>query len=579
MKSPWLFSVDQITYTHPSAEEGRPPALRDISFQVRQGEYIAIVGANGSGKTTLARQLNALLLPQQGLVYVDGKDTLAHENHLFIHQNVGMVFQHPHEQMVATTIEEDVAFGLENLGLPTVDIRERVKIALQQVNMWEQRTRSPRHLSEGQMQRVALAGVIAMQPRCIIFDEATAMLDPRGREDILTLMRSLHRQGITIITITHFMEEAAHADRILALSQGELHFDGMPQALFTDKQLRESLSLTPPAPLSLAESLEPWLPSLASPLTLAQFSAQVTPLVSPVSLLPLATSAIPSVSKSLVQGQGLSYTYLAGTPLAQPALNAVNLTIDARSIHGLIGPTGSGKSTLMQHLNGLYLPQSGELSVGPFSVNEQVDVKALRRYAGYVFQNPNYQLFEQYAGDEIAYALRLLKVPREELRQRVKDVMQFVGLDFELFKDRLTFTLSGGERRKVALASTLVIDPTLLLLDEPTAGLDPAARSDILIRLRSLHTQGKTLLVSSHHLDDLAALTSRITLLNQGSLVTQSDSHVLLSDQPLLANHQMIPPVAVQLADILRAKNWPLPAGVITEQEIVTCFRLGADIR
>jgi energy-coupling factor transport system ATP-binding protein len=579
MKSPWLFSVDQITYTHPSAEEGRPPALRDISFQVRQGEYIAIVGANGSGKTTLARQLNALLLPQQGLVYVDGKDTLAHENHLFIHQNVGMVFQHPHEQMVATTIEEDVAFGLENLGLPTVDIRERVKIALQQVNMWEQRTRSPRHLSEGQMQRVALAGVIAMQPRCIIFDEATAMLDPRGREDILTLMRSLHRQGITIITITHFMEEAAHADRILALSQGELHFDGMPQALFTDKQLRESLSLTPPAPLSLAESLEPWLPSLASPLTLAQFSAQVTPLVSPVSLLPLATSAIPSVSKSLVQGQGLSYTYLAGTPLAQPALNAVNLTIDARSIHGLIGPTGSGKSTLMQHLNGLYLPQSGELSVGPFSVNEQVDVKALRRYAGYVFQNPNYQLFEQYAGDEIAYALRLLKVPRKELRQRVKDVMQFVGLDFELFKDRLTFTLSGGERRKVALASTLVIDPTLLLLDEPTAGLDPAARSDILIRLRSLHTQGKTLLVSSHHLDDLAALTSRITLLNQGSLVTQSDSHVLLSDQPLLANHQMIPPVAVQLADILRAKNWPLPAGVITEQEIVTCFRLGADIR
>jgi energy-coupling factor transport system ATP-binding protein len=575
MNTPWLFSVDQVTYSHPSAEVGRPPALHDVSFQVRQGEYIAIVGANGSGKTTLARHLNALLLPQQGHVYVDGQDTRDREKHLFIHQNVGMVFQHPHEQMVATTIEEDVAFGLENLGLPTADIRERVQTALQQVNMWEQRTRSPRHLSEGQMQRVALAGVIAMQPRCILFDEATAMLDPRGREDILALMRSLHQQGITIITITHFMEEAAQADRILALSQGELRYDGAPQSLFTDRELRESLGLTPPAPLSLAESLQPWLPSLSNPLTLAQFAAQVTPPASPIRFLPLPTAATPSPDDFLVQAEGLTYTYLAGTPLAQPALNNVNLTINARSIHGLIGPTGSGKSTLMQHLNGLYLSQSGSLNVSPFVVNEQVDVKALRRYAGYVFQNPNYQLFEQFVGDEIAYALRLLKVPREELRQRVKEAMQFVGLDFELFKDRLTFTLSGGERRKVALASTLVLDPTLLLLDEPTAGLDPAARRDILTNLRSLHQQGKTLLISSHHLDDLAALSSHITLLDQGSLVTRSDTHVLLSDQPLLADHQMLPPAAVQLAGILRDKGWPLPTGLITEQEILTCFRLG----
>jgi energy-coupling factor transport system ATP-binding protein len=575
MNTPWLFSVDQVTYSHPSAEVGRPPALHDVSFQVRQGEYIAIVGANGSGKTTLARHLNALLLPQQGHVYVDGQDTRDREKHLFIHQNVGMVFQHPHEQMVATTIEEDVAFGLENLGLPTADIRERVQTALQQVNMWEQRTRSPRHLSEGQMQRVALAGVIAMQPRCILFDEATAMLDPRGREDILALMQSLHQQGITIITITHFMEEAVQAERILALSQGELHYDGSPQVLFTDRELRESLALTPPAALSLAESLQPWLPSLSSPLTMAQFAAQVAAPSSSVRFLPLPTDAIPHASDPLVRADKLSYTYLAGSPLAQSALNEVSFSVNARSIHGLIGPTGSGKSTLMQHLNGLYLPQSGELTVGAFKVNERVDLKALRRYAGYVFQNPNYQLFEQFVGDEIAYALRLLKVPREELRQRVKEAMQFVGLDFELFKDRLTFTLSGGERRKVALASTLVLDPTLLLLDEPTAGLDPAARHDILIRLRSLHQRGKTLLISSHHLDDLASLSSHISLLDQGSLITQSESHALLSDQALLADHQMLPPAAVQLAGILRDKGWPLPTGLITEQEIITTFRLG----
>jgi energy-coupling factor transporter ATP-binding protein EcfA2 len=179
-----LFEVNNVSYAHPMPGSLPHRALRDISFQIDEGEYISIVGANGSGKTTLARHLNGLLIPQRGSILFQGVNTSDKNNLPFIHQNVGMVFQQPQEQMIATTIEEDVAFGPENLGLSTFEIRSRVKDALQSVDMWDQRMRSPQYLSAGQTQRVALAGILAMQPKCVIFDEATAMLDPAGRDEV-----------------------------------------------------------------------------------------------------------------------------------------------------------------------------------------------------------------------------------------------------------------------------------------------------------------------------------------------------------------------------------------------------------
>lgn len=569
-----FITVDRIAYTHAAKSVLPRPVLKNISFQVSHGEFVAIVGANGSGKTTLARHLNALLIPTSGSVHISGLDTRDRTNHLRIHQKVGLVFQSPQDQMIATSVEEDVAFGLENLGLPTSQIRQRVKESLKKVNMWDQRQRPPHQLSAGQMQRVALAGIIAMQSECIIFDESTAMLDPMGRQEVLDSISRLKANGVTVIMITHSMEEACLADRVLGLNQGSLHFDGTPAELFNNNALVKSMNLDKPRVLWFAQQLKPWIPEINCPLTITQFEQQLNTLPVPRQFSALDDRHFfRNRGELLVKGEDISFSYLKDTPLAYQALRKVDFEIRQGSIHGLIGGTGAGKSTLLQHLNGLYLPQTGKLQVGRFKVDSEVDILALRRFTGMVFQNPNYQIFEQYVGDEIAYGLKLLETPREELRQRVKEAMEKVGLDFEEFKDRQTLTLSGGEKRKVALASILVLNPELLLLDEPTAGLDPLARREVLIQMVQLHREGKTIVVSSHQLEDHALLTDHVTLLNQGEVVSTLESDQMLSNHTLLNNHHMIAPIAAQMAEVLRQKGWLLPENIIIWRHLLAAFQ------
>jgi len=570
---PLMFDVNHVSFAHQNPGSLPHRALREVSFQIQEGEYVSIVGANGSGKSTLARHLSGLLIPQQGLILIAGKNSRDKNNLSAIHQQVGMVFQHPQEQMIASTVEEDVAFGPENLGLQTSEIKDRVKQALVDVDMWDQRTRSPQHLSAGQMQRVALAGILAMRPKCVIFDETTAMLDPAGRIEVLESINHLRNQGITIISISHFMEEACLAERILALSKGKLIYDGSPNDLFANIPLVQSLNLNQPRILSFAHQLQKWIPSLKNPLTMEEFEQQITPLLNPVFFRELnRTHFADNESKSIVESKNLTFTYMQDTPLAHTALQDISFSIPEGSIHGLIGATGSGKSTLIQHFNGLYFPQNGKLRVGEFEVNRNVDFLRLRRYAGIVFQNPNFQLFEQYVGDEIAYGLRLLGIQGQELRTRVSDAMNMVGMDFENFKDRMTFALSGGEKRKVALASTLVLNPTLLLLDEPTAGLDPVARNEILNQMKMLHNNGKTLVVSSHQLEDLALLTDHVTLLSEGRVVASQKSDQLLSNHQLLEENKMTAPIAAQMVKILRSKGWLVPENIIISQQLVAAF-------
>jgi energy-coupling factor transporter ATPase len=569
-----LFEVNNVSYAHPMPGSLPHRALRDISFQIDEGEYISIVGANGSGKTTLARHLNGLLIPQRGSILFQGVNTSDKNNLPFIHQNVGMVFQQPQEQMIATTIEEDVAFGPENLGLSTFEIRSRVKDALQSVDMWDQRMRSPQYLSAGQTQRVALAGILAMQPKCVIFDEATAMLDPAGRDEVLANITRLHAQGITIIAISHYMEEAALAERMIGLSKGKLVFDGSARELFTNSEMLAVLNLNRPRILSFSEPLQNWIPSLEAPFTLHEFEMQVPALSKPVHFPPLNHERQSPLQVSpFVELNDLSFTYMHNTPLSHQALEKVNLQFSEGSFYGLIGATGSGKSTLLQHFNGLYLPQSGSIRVGPFNINQDTDLLALRRYAGIVFQNPNYQLFEQYVGDEIAYGLRLLGIQRASLHEKVKQAMTIVGLDFDTFKDRMTFTLSGGERRKVALASTIVLDPKLLLLDEPTAGLDPLARNEILTQMNSLHKSGKTMVVSSHQLEDLALLTDHVSMLSDGKVVASQPTEQLFSNQQLLQEYGMTSPIAAKMAAVLRSKGWLVPENIIVSSQLITAFQ------
>ena len=267
-----FIKTEALSFTYHRPGEEALPALRDVSLQIEEGELVALIGANGSGKTTLARLLTALLAPTSGTVRVGGLDTRQPANREAIHRSLGMVFQFPEDQVIATTVEEDVAFGPENLGLPSREIRTRVDAALREVDLWEQRLRPPHLLSAGQVQRLALAGVLAMEPRGIIFDEATAMLDPSGRRFALEKMQQLRRRGVMVIFITHFMEEAVQADRVVVLDRGQVALDGPPATVFTSETTLARLSLDLPPAARLAASLRRVIPSLPQGLLTVEFS-------------------------------------------------------------------------------------------------------------------------------------------------------------------------------------------------------------------------------------------------------------------------------------------------------------------
>ncbi len=251
-----FISAEQISFGY-EAEDGTPiPVLEDLSIEIKQGEFMAILGHNGSGKSTLAKHFNAILLPSGGACYVDGINTAEEERLFDIRQTVGMVFQNPDNQLVATIVEEDVAFGPENIGVPPAEIRQRVDDALKSVGMYDFREHAPHQLSGGQKQRIAIAGVIAMRPRCIVLDEPTAMLDPRGRSEVMRTIRQMNEQyGITVVMITHYMDEAARCRRVVVVDDGKIILDGTPREVFSHVQLLKERGLDVPQSTDLANSL------------------------------------------------------------------------------------------------------------------------------------------------------------------------------------------------------------------------------------------------------------------------------------------------------------------------------------
>ena len=251
-----IISVEHLAFAYPGMEgQASVPVFEDLSVTIEQGSFVAILGTNGCGKSTLAKHFNAILLPETGTVLVEGMDTRTDEKLYDIRQKVGMVFQNPDNQIVATVVEEDVAFALENLGVPTDEMRTRVDEAMKLAGIYDQRTKAPHKLSGGQKQRVAIAGVIAMRPDCLILDEATAMLDPRGRAQVMKTIRSLRDAGISIVSITHYMEEAAQADRVLVMSRGRIVMEGTPTQVFSQTRRVRSYHLDVPQAAELRDEL------------------------------------------------------------------------------------------------------------------------------------------------------------------------------------------------------------------------------------------------------------------------------------------------------------------------------------
>lgn len=542
-------------------------ALTNIDLDIAAGEYVALVGANGSGKSTLARHLNALLTPTRGTVHVAGLNTLDPSNGPDIRRAVQMVFQRPDTQIVATVVEEDVAFGPENLGVPEGELSGRVQAALETVGMWELRDRPPHFLSAGQKQRLAIAGALAVQPQALILDEATAMLDPATRASVLDLLDALHARGITIVTITHEMEEAVRADRVIVLSRGGVALDGTPLDVFSRPGEMRALGLDLPVVPDLALRL-----GLAPCLTVTDLLAKMRTrnwLASSVNASPCPFLRESADSLPVVQVTDLHHTYMRGTPFEVPALSGVNMTGFQCEIVGLVGQTGSGKSTLIQHFNGLLRPQKGEVIVnGNRWADPELDVRVARSKVGMLFQQPEDQMFERYVGDDVAFGPRQWGLDPAAVRLRVQAAMDAVGLPFTTFKDRLTKALSGGERRRAAMAGVLALQPAVLVADEPTAGLDPAGRADILGILRQAHEAGATVIMASHRMEDIASLCDRVIVLASGRDVANDRVREIMSVFSSLGIPGLRPPPIAALSAELGAAGFPVRPTALSVTEI-----------
>lgn len=466
-------------------------ALRNVNLSVPEGQFLAVLGHNGCGKSTLAKHFNAILTPTSGKVTVDGIDT-ADEDRLFdIRQTVGMVFQNPDNQLVATIVEEDVAFAPENLGVPPEEIRVRVDNALKQVDMYEFREHAPHQLSGGQKQRIAIAGIIAMQPRCIVMDEPTAMLDPKGRREVMKTIKRLNREhGITVILITHYMDEAAQADRVVVMDNGSVLMDDVPRDIFARADELRAVGLDVPQVTELCGMLRKKGINISKEIIFEDECAAA------IEMLPLnrkTADMTKTVAVKLVGSgeeaarlENLTYKYSIGTPFEKTAVDNVDLTVNKSEFVGIIGHTGSGKSTLIQHLNGLVKPTSGLVFIDGKDIwGKDVNIRDIRFKVGIVFQYSEHQLFEETVAKDIAYGPKNMGLTGEELDARVKSAAESMGISHLLEKS--PFELSGGQQRRVALAGVLAMDPEVLILDEPAAGLDPKGRDKILSLIKRYH--------------------------------------------------------------------------------------------
>lgn len=505
-------------------------AIDHVSLSIKKGDFVGILGHNGSGKSTLAKQLAALLKPSGGIIYVNGMDTAKDELLLPIRKTAGMVFQNPDNQLIGNIVEEDIAFGPENMGIPREEIEERITRALEATGMSAYREHSPNALSGGQKQKIAISGVLSMEPECIIFDEPTAMIDPEGRKEVLKAIYDLNRlKHITIIYITHFLDEVSKADYLYVMKQGAITLEGSPETLFKmPDQLTEN-NLELPFEISfIAELRKKGLNIPKEIYTKKQLLLFFKCRQQEESFLFTEKKVENQQKKCIAETEkekgivlkNISYQYKKrSAEEAKDALQDVSLSIKPGEFVAIVGKTGSGKSTLIQHLNGLLQPQSGQYFFeGQDIWSKKYDLKKLRQKVALCFQYPEYQLFEETILKDIAFGPKNLGFDKKKCEEKARYAMKLVGLPAELEKVS-PFSLSGGQKRRVALAGILAMEPEYLILDEPVAGMDAPGKRMLFQLLHHLNKdKGITIVLVSHNMDDVAAHADRVLIMEDGTL-------------------------------------------------------------
>ncbi len=504
-----------VRLAHVTLRYGNSAALDDVTLEVCRGERVCVLGANGSGKSTLASVICGLLAPDEGDVELAGHavctggvpDLAAYRD---ARRQLGLVFQNPDDQIVTSVVADDVAFGPENLGVPRAQISVRVARELRRVAMEKYAHADPSRLSGGQRQRVCIAGALAMEPAVLVLDEPSSLLDVRGRAAIMRVMGRLAAAGATLVHVTHFMDEALAADRVVVMQHGHVALEGTPDEVFAAKnaQVIEALGLEMPFEARLAVALR----------QAGAAGGAIAAPGAPSDEKPAAGAACAHTAEPLaILARDLGFSYGPGAQ----ALDGVSLEVPVRATTAIVGQTGSGKSTLLRLLCGLEAADAGSLTVCGINAATKRGRRQVRRAVGYVMQHPERQLFAQTVAEDVAFGPRNQGLSAVEVEGRVAHALDLVGLADR--RDASPFELSGGQQRLAAIAGVLAMEPELLVLDEPTAGLDPRGRARLRALMADLAAHGVTLLQVTHSMED-AARADHVVVLDQ--------SHVLAAGTP-----------------------------------------------
>jgi cobalt transport protein ATP-binding subunit len=543
-------SIEGLAYRYRGQQK---PALKGVDLEVAEGEFVVIMGPSGAGKSTLCVSLNGLIPhffkgKMEGEVRVGGRSTREGKVGEFA-QEVGLVFQDFEAQLFSTNVALEVAFGPENFRVERQEMIERVERVLGQVRLEGFEDRTPATLSGGQKQRLAIASVLAIEPRILCLDEPTTDLDPVGKLGIFEIAEDLKdRDDVTLIVVEHETEETLDADRIIVLRDGEIVADRPAREVLRDIQLLEESSVMPLQVTRFFHEMGLWQGQL--PLTpqegVAEFRRrgwQVNP-DRHGRLVEADRKREEGYGEPVIEVEGLTHRY----PNGVVALEGVDLTVRKGEFLAVLGQNGSGKTTLVKHFNGLLKPTEGTVRVDGEETTEQ-GLRGLGQMVGYVFQNPDHQIFSDTVSDEVAFGPKIRGMEEGEIRERVEEALAAVGLEGRGDED--PFGLTKGERQRVAVASVLAVRPEVLILDEPTTGLDYAEQRSMMDLVKSLNEAGSTIIVVTHTMWVVAEYAHRAVVVRDGRISLQGTVREVFTEEDELHDAALRPPHIVSLGNAL----------------------------
>ena len=523
---PVAATLSDVTFVHAKGVV----ALDHVSFSIPAGKRTCIVGANGSGKSTVASILSGLTAPDEGTVTFLGTTVVNDgqvdfEAYKTIRPQLGLVFQNPEDQIICSVVADDIAFGLENLQVPSDQITPLVEQQIELGTLTEFASENPQMLSGGQQQRVAISGALVMKPQILILDEPSAALDVVHRNNVMGLVEKLRAAGKTIVHVTHFMDEVVSADHVIALDDGRVAFEGTPEALFEQHELVECLHLEEPFAYQVAQALNNRGVVVCKSPSAQRMLDELTGLLA--TAVRGARNADAAGSCDDATTAGCDATGSASEPAAvsvrdvtfsyqKPVLKNISVDVQKGSHVAVIGSTGSGKSTLARLICALDTPDVGSLCVTGLDTRQKQNRRKLHGIVGYVMQRPERQLFAQTVAEDVAFGPTNLGLSACDVASAVNAALELVGLSHKA--DASPFELSGGQQRLCALAGVIAMHPKVLVLDEPTSGLDPYYCSELRKIINSVLEDGCTVIELTHSMED-AAETDQIIVLHEGDLV------------------------------------------------------------